>query len=74
MPHDTSDLTHHVSIRAGSLIESAKIDAADAFILKYTYVKGLKAKELSAISGMSTGAIWTRLHRLRKQIPSLNEL
>lgn len=74
MPHDNSDLTHHVTVRAKSVIESVSLNPDDAFVLKYTYVKGLNSREVAELGGMSQGAVLVRLHRLRKRIPGLSEL
>ncbi len=69
-----SDITHHVTVRAKSVIESASINPTDAFILKYTYVKGLNSREVAQLSGMTQGAVLVRLHRLRKRIPAIGML
>lgn len=74
MPHDNSDITHHVTVRASAVVESVKVNPQDAFVLKYTYVKGLNAREISQLSGMTPGSIRVRLHRLRQRIPALTEL
>jgi DNA-directed RNA polymerase specialized sigma24 family protein len=74
MPHDNSDLTHHVTVRAKSVIESVSVSPDDAFVLRYTYVKGLNSREVAQLGGMTQGAVLTRLCRLRKRIPGLTEL
>ena len=74
MPRDNSDITHHVTVRAATVIESAKVDVTDAFILKYRHVKGLNSTEIATLAGMTPNAVRVRLHRLRERIPSLRSL
>lgn len=74
VPHNNSSLTHHVTVRVKSVRESAAVNPNDAAVLKYTHVKGLSAREVALILNTSPGAIYVRLHRLRKKFPGLAEL
>lgn len=74
MPHDNSSLTHHVTVRAKSVVESVSVTPEDAFILRRKYVNGLSATEIAVLADMTPGAVRVRLHRLKKRLPNLADL
>lgn len=58
----------------GVAAERVLSDPINRRILRYRYLAGLKSPEISALTGLSTGAVRVRLLRIRRSIPSLSEI